>query len=126
MRGDVLDLQAIEPSQRDRVGAKAANLAKLARIGAVRVPTAFCVTTDAYDRALAGSPSIGRLLERLSQRGPEDMAELRAVCAEIRAAFEAMVLPDDLVESIDRAVARLGAEAAWAVRSSATAEDQPT
>ena len=50
----------------------------------------------------------------------------RALSAEIRRAVEGIAIPDDLASAITRSVVRLGGQAAYAVRSSATAEDLPT
>ncbi len=46
--------------------------------------------------------------------------------AEIRVAVEGIAIPGDLAAAITRALAQLGEQAAYAVRSSATAEDLPT
>jgi pyruvate,water dikinase len=46
--------------------------------------------------------------------------------AEIRRTAEGIAVPDDLAAAITGALARLGGQAAYAVRSSATAEDLPT
>ena len=46
--------------------------------------------------------------------------------AEIRRTIEGIAIPDDLAAAITRSLARLGEQAAYAVRSSATAEDLPT
>src|SRR5262249_32055014 len=45
---------------------------------------------------------------------------------EIRRTLEGIAIPDDLAAAIAESVARLGGQAACAVRSSATAEDLPT
>src|SRR5205814_9181423 len=50
----------------------------------------------------------------------------RKLSAEIRRTLEGIAIPDDLAAAITLALARLGEQAAYAVRSSATAEDLPT
>ncbi|HEX6631874.1 MAG TPA: phosphoenolpyruvate synthase, partial [Gemmatimonadaceae bacterium] len=92
----------------------------------MRVPPGFCVTTDAYRRIVADAPSLGDRLDRLARLAPGDREAIRALAAEIRRAIEAVAIPDDLAAAITRALARLGAHDAYAVRSSATAEDLPT
>ena len=57
---------------------------------------------------------------------PVDREAIRTRSAEIRRALEGIVVPDDLAAAITRRLARLGEHAAYAVRSSATAEDLPT
>ena len=47
----LVDADRIGPSV---VGGKAANLARLARLG-LRVPTGFCVTVAAYDRFVSAN-----------------------------------------------------------------------
>ncbi|MFG1699611.1 rifamycin-inactivating phosphotransferase [Nonomuraea sp. NPDC049309] len=107
-----------------RTGGKGANLAELSRAGGVRVPGGFCVTTDAYQRVVAGA--IGPLLDRLDGAGPGDRAAIAALSAEVREAVEGLEIPDDVAAEIAAALARLGETAPCAVRSSATAEDLPT
>ncbi|MFC8712859.1 phosphoenolpyruvate synthase [Streptomyces sp. NPDC057197] len=108
------------------VGGKAAGLGRLAGIEGVRVPGGFCVTTHAFRRVLAAAPSLGGLLDRLARLGPDDGEAVRALSAEIRRTVEETAVPDDVAARITRALARDGGSAAYAVRSSATAEDLPT
>ncbi|MEU3216245.1 rifamycin-inactivating phosphotransferase [Streptomyces sp. NPDC006971] len=92
----------------------------------VRVPGGFCVTTDAFRRIMAEAPSIDDRLDQLSRLNPDDREEIRTLSARIRRTIEGIVIPGDLSTAITRALARLGEQAAYAVRSSATAEDLPT
>jgi phosphoenolpyruvate synthase/pyruvate phosphate dikinase len=89
------------------------------------VPAGFCVTTDAFRRILASAPSVDEPLERLSRLVPDERESIRTISTEIRRTLEGVAIPDDLAAAVTRAVARLGPEAACAVRSSATAEDLP-
>ncbi len=106
--------------------AKAAHLGELSRIEGIRVPAGFCVTTDAFRRIMAEAPSIDERLDRLSRLHPDDRESIRTLSAEIRGTLEGIAIPDDLAAAITGALARLGEHAAYAVRSSATAEDLPT
>src|SRR6185369_15731814 len=90
------------------------------------VPPGFCVTTDAFRRIMRDAPSIDDRLARLSRVEPDDREAIRALSAEVRRTVEAVVVPADLAAAITRALAACGADAAYAVRSSATAEDLPT
>jgi rifampicin phosphotransferase len=56
---------------------------------------------------------------------PDDVDAIRALSADIRRAVERIAIPDDVALAITRGLARLGAQTACAVRSSATAEDLP-
>ena len=122
----VLDFQEIDQTQVAVVGGKGAHLGELSRIEGLRVPAGFCVTTDAFQRIMAEAPSIDDRLDRLSRLKPDDREAIRALSAEIRRTLEGIAIPDDLAAAITRPLARLGERAAYAVRSSATAEDLPT
>ena len=122
----VRGFQEIDQTQVAVVGGKGANLGELSRIEGLRVPAGFCVTTDAFQRIMAAAPSIGDRLNRLSRLKPDDGEAIRALSAEIRRTLEEIAIPDDLAAAITRPLARLGEHAAYAVRSSATAEDLPT
>src|SRR5205807_400127 len=74
---------------------------------------------------MAEAPSIDDRLDRLSRLNPDDREAIRTLSAEIRRTLEGIVIPDDLAAAITRPLARLGEQAAYAVRSSATAEDLP-
>jgi phosphoenolpyruvate synthase/pyruvate phosphate dikinase len=122
----VLGFQEIDQTQVAVVGGKGAHLGELSRIDGLRVPAGFCVTTDAFQRIMAEAPSNDDRLDRLSRLKPDDREAIRALSAEIRRTLEGIAIPDDLAAAITRPLARLGEQAAYAVRSSATAEDLPT
>ena len=119
----VLNFDEIDQTQVAVVGGKGANLGELSRIEGIRVPAGFCVTTDAFRTIVAHAPSIDDQLDRLSRLDPDDRESIRTLSAEIRRILEGTAIPDDLAAAITRAVARLGEQGAYAVRSSATAED---
>ena len=122
----VLGFQEIDRTQVAAVGGKGAHLGELSRIEGICVPAGFCVTTDVFQRIMADAPSIDDRLDRLSRLKPDDREAIRALSAEIRRTIEGIAIPDDLTAAVTRALARLGEQAAYAVRSSATAEDLPT
>lgn len=126
MGGYVLGFQEIDRTRVAVVGGKGAHLGELSRIEGVRVPGGFCVTTDAFRRILADAPSIGDQLDRLSRLNSDDREAIRTHSAEIRRTLEEIVIPDELAAAITGALAGLGEQVAYAVRSSATAEDLPT
>ncbi|MFE7664414.1 rifamycin-inactivating phosphotransferase [Streptomyces celluloflavus] len=122
----VRDLQEVDETQVAAVGGKGAHLGGLSRIEGIRVPDGFCVTTDAFRRIVAQAPSLGDRLDQLSRLNPDDREAIGTLSAEIRRTIEGISIPDDLAAAITGALARLGEQAACAVRSSATAEDLPT
>src|SRR6266516_879865 len=122
----VVDFREIDLTQVAVVGGKGAHLGELSRIDGIRVPAGFCVTTDAFRRIMAEAPSIDDRLDQLSRLNPDDREAIRTLSAEIRRTLEEIAIPGDLAPAITRALAQLGEQAAYAVRSSATAEDLPT
>lgn len=122
----VVDFAAIDQTQIALVGGKGANLGELARIPGIHVPAGFCVTTDAFQRIMADAPSLGDRLDRLARVPEVDREAIRSLSEEVRQTIAAIAIPGDIAAEITRALDQLGAHAAYAVRSSATAEDLPT
>ncbi|MEU4171233.1 rifamycin-inactivating phosphotransferase [Streptomyces sp. NPDC026665] len=123
----VLDLQEVDRTRIAAVGGKGAHLGSLSDIEGVRVPAGFCVTTDAFRRIMDGTPSLGDRIDALSRVDPDDREAIRRLSAQIRTAVEDTAVPGDIAAAITGALARHGDDrAAYAVRSSATAEDLPT
>jgi phosphoenolpyruvate synthase/pyruvate phosphate dikinase len=121
----VLSFQAIDQTQVAAVGGKGAHLGELSRLEGIRVPAGFCVTTDAFRRIMADALSVDERLDRLSRLSPNDREAIRTLSAEIRRTLEGIAIPDELRAAISGSVVQLGEQAAYAVRSSATAEDLP-
>jgi pyruvate,water dikinase len=124
--GYVLGLGQIDRHQVAIAGGKGAQLGELLRVDGVVVPDGFCVTTDAFRQTLTGVPAIDEQFERLAGLEPEDREWIGSLSAEIRRTIEAIPIPDDVASAITAALDGLGAHVAYAVRSSATAEDLPT
>ncbi len=122
----VLDFQDIDKTKLTAVGGKGANLGELARIDGIHVPGGFCVTTAAYQRIVGELPLINSLLEQLSELTMDDREEIRNLSVEIRNCIEQLTIPDDIEDEITHYLRLLGDQGAYAVRSSATAEDLPT
>ena len=122
----VVGLQDVDETHVALVGGKAANLGALSRIDGLRVPAGFCVTTAAFRRNVASARSIDALLDQLSRLDPDDVGALRTLSADIRGIIHDIAIPGDLAASILDELGWLGEHAAYAVRSSATAEDLPT
>ncbi|MGP3937012.1 rifamycin-inactivating phosphotransferase [Nonomuraea sp. KM88] len=122
----MMGFEHIDATNIAEVGGKGAHLGELSRIDGVRVPDGFCVTTDAFERVVAGAPSIDAQLDLLARVNPDDREAIRTLSADVRRAVEGVAVPDDLVAAISEALARFGERTSYAVRSSATAEDLPT
>jgi len=108
------------------VGGKGANLGELTRIEGIHVPDGFCISTEAFKKVIEETPSVSELLDRLSLLKIEDRNNIAELSGEIRRRIEEIAIPRDIAEEISRFLSRFGENNAWAVRSSATAEDLPT
>ncbi|WP_370327622.1 rifamycin-inactivating phosphotransferase [Euzebya sp.] len=120
----VIDLPAVGPAHEALVGHKAAALGALTRIPGVRVPAGFCVTTEAFDRVVGDV--VAARVDALAGLAADDVAGIRSASTTLRDAVSATPIPDDVAGAITAAVVSLGPDRAYAVRSSATAEDLPT
>ena len=104
-----IDLADLSARRLAEVGGKAANLGELIAAG-FRVPDGFCLPTAAYRAATDGRlPASGAMVDAVATR----------------TAVLAAPMPSPVRAAVEQAYARLGTDAAVAVRSSATAEDLP-
>ena len=126
MSAYVLGFQGIDRTKVTVVGGKGANLGELSKLEGVRVPDGFCVSTEAFEKVIGQASSLSALLDQLSLLEVEDRDEIRELSGGIRELIEGLAIPKDIQEAITRFVSRLGEENAYAIRSSATAEDLPT
>ena len=126
MSSYVLGFQDIDQTKRMVVGGKGANLGELSRMEGIRVPDGFCISTKAFERIIGGAPLMNALLEQLSLLKVEDRDKIGELSGEIRRVIEGIAIPQDIHEEIADLLSRLDEKNAYAVRSSATAEDLPT
>ncbi|WP_410986143.1 phosphoenolpyruvate synthase [Bacillus paranthracis] len=125
MSSFVLDFQEIEKGQLSLVGGKGLNLGELSNIQGIQVPEGFCVTTVGYEKAIEQNEELQTLLQQLTKLELEDRAQIGEMSKEIREVIMAVQIPTDVVEAVTQYLSRFGNEHAYAVRSSATAEDLP-
>ncbi|MDA1741309.1 phosphoenolpyruvate synthase [Bacillus cereus] len=125
MSSFVLDFQEIEKGQLSLVGGKGLNLGELSNIQGIQVPEGFCVTTVGYEKAIEQNEELQTLLQQLTKLNREDRAQIGEMSKEIREIIMAVQIPSDVVEAVAHYLSRFGNEHAYAVRSSATAEDLP-
>lgn len=121
----VLGLHEADRTKFMAVGGKGANLGELSQIKEIRVPDGFCVTTEAYKRITEGNQELNGLLDELSGLKTDKRKNISEISAKIRTAIESIPIPDDITEEIEGYLAKFGEKEAFAVRSSATAEDLP-
>ena len=121
-----LAFQDVDKAKIQFVGGKGANLGELSRIEEIRVPDGFCISTEAFKRTIGETSLINELLNQLSLLKVEGRDKIRELSGEIRSVIEGISIPEDINEQIAHHLSLLGENGAYAVRSSATAEDLPT
>jgi len=122
----VVGLEETNRTQVALVGGKAAHLGELSRVEGIRVPAGCCVTTAAFRRMTAEAPSLPDLLATLSRLRPDDRDPIRTISGDVRQTIERVAIPSDVADAVTGRLAQVGGHAAYAVRSSATAEDLPS
>ncbi len=122
----VLDFQEIDQSMIMSVGGKGANLGELSRITGIAVPVGFCVTTEAYKKITRDNQELNSLLDALTPIKATERSAINTLSTSIRKAIESSPFPKDMADAITGYLSRYDKQEAFAVRSSATAEDLPT
>ncbi|MCD2224594.1 phosphoenolpyruvate synthase [Listeria cossartiae] len=125
MKPYVLKFQEIDKATEALVGGKGMNLGACSKIASVQVPAGFCLTTEAYKKTLAENTEFQQLLHRLSTLTTSDGSSIQAISSDIRTLIQNIPIAPEITDAIDAALLSLGANEAFAVRSSATAEDLP-
>ena len=128
----VLPFEQLRMTDVEVVGGKNASLGEMISQldgAGVRVPGGFATTALAFRDFLAHNNLTERISQRLASLDVDDVKALAVAGKEIRewvatAPFQPR-LEQEIRESYARVSAREGAEASFAVRSSATAEDLP-
>ncbi|MBA3597475.1 MAG: phosphoenolpyruvate synthase [Methylibium sp.] len=127
----VVPLETLRMTDVEAVGGKNASLgemiSQLAASG-VRVPGGFATTAHAFREFVRHDGLAGRISARLAALDTNDVRALAEAGAQIRGWVEAQPFPADFEAAIRESFAALtagNADASFAVRSSATAEDMP-
>jgi rifampicin phosphotransferase len=121
----VLDFQKMNKTQLMLVGGKGINLGELSKIQGIQVPEGFCVTTVGYQKAIEQNETFEALLEKLIPLTVEDRAQIDEISQEIRQFIMEIDIPNDVIKAVSHFLSKYAVEHAYAVRSSATAEDLP-
>lgn len=122
----VLGFQEIEESQLFLVGGKGLNLSKLAKMDGIRVPEGFCVTTVGFQKTVYENELYQDLLGRLDSLRVDDREQIGEISGKIRQLIVGLEISQDISRAVTDYISKFGAEHAYAVRSSATAEDLPS
>lgn len=121
----VLGFQEMEKTQLLLVGGKGLNLGELSKIEGIQVPEGFCVTTVGYQKAIEQNETYHALLEQLATLKVEDRDQIGEISRKIRQLIMEVEFPSDVAKAVTHYLSQFGEEHAYAVRSSATAEDLP-
>ncbi|MEK4328524.1 phosphoenolpyruvate synthase [Paenibacillus sp. FSL R7-0312] len=121
----VLGFEETDSTQLLLVGGKGLNLGMLSGIDGIQVPEGFCVTTAAYQEAILHNETYHVLLNRLTTLRADNREQISEISREIRRIITEAEIPSGVVTAVTQVLSRLGSEQAYAVRSSATAEDLP-
>ncbi|MEK3916713.1 phosphoenolpyruvate synthase [Paenibacillus sp. FSL H7-0331] len=121
----VLGFQEMDKTQLLLVGGKGLNLGELSKIEGIQVPEGFCVTTVAYQKVIEQNETYHALLNRLTMLKVKNRDQIGEISRKLRQIIMEVVIPSDVVESVTQYLSQFGDEHAYAVRSSATAEDLP-
>ncbi|PEI92490.1 phosphoenolpyruvate synthase [Bacillus pseudomycoides] len=121
----VLGFQEIEETQLLLVGGKGLNLGELSKIQGIQVPEGFCITTVGYQKAIEQNETFQALLDQITMLKVEDRDQISEISRKIRQIIMEVEIPSDVAGAVADYLSQFGDEHAYAVRSSATAEDLP-
>ncbi|MFD2523079.1 phosphoenolpyruvate synthase [Emticicia soli] len=121
----VFGFQELDKTKIALAGGKGANLGEISRINGILVPDGFCVSTEAFRKIIEETGLLKELLEQLALLKIEERTKIAELSAEIRQIIEQTPIPDEISAEIKAYLTKSGDGLAYAVRSSATAEDLP-
>ena len=125
MRAYILGFREIDKTKLALVGGKGANLGELSGVEGLQVPPGFCITTEAYKETVGNNGPFNSLLDQLAVLKADDRKAIGETSAKIRAHIESIPVPEDITAAIGRYLENFNEKDAFAIRSSATAEDLP-
>lgn len=125
MKPYVLEFREIDKTKQMMVGGKGMNLGECSKIDGILVPEGFCVTTEAFKRVIGENDELHQLLDQLAVQKVDERKRISEISRKIRDLIEGIEIDKGIEEDIDRCLLTFGFEHAYAVRSSATAEDLP-
>ncbi|MPQ25148.1 phosphoenolpyruvate synthase [Bacillus paralicheniformis] len=119
----VLGFHEMEKTQLLLVGGKGLNLGELSKIQGIQVQEGFCLTTAGFQKAIKQNETFQALLDQLAMLKVEDRDQIDEISRKIRQIIMEAEIPSDVVKAVAHYLSQYGEEHAYAVRSSATAED---
>ncbi|MBL4676013.1 MAG: phosphoenolpyruvate synthase, partial [Mucilaginibacter sp.] len=125
MQQYLLEINGLDSSMLAIAGGKGANLGELCKINGINVPDGFCITTEAFKYVVTENTSLKPLFDILSGLKIDERQKISEISQKIREIIEGTNIPEDIGAEVKRHLLTYGADIAWAIRSSATAEDLP-
>lgn len=120
----ILPFSEIRAGDLSLVGGKGANLGEMVHAG-FPVPPGFCLTTLAFEQFIAACSDLEDLYRRLDRVAGDDLEAARGVGQVVRQVLLDLPMPTAVAKALRQFWRMYGNQQAYAVRSSATAEDQP-
>ncbi|MEC1229577.1 PEP/pyruvate-binding domain-containing protein, partial [Bacillus paralicheniformis] len=120
----VLGFHEVDRADLPLVGGKGMNLGELSKMDGIQVPPGFCVTTKAYERMIGENGSVSELIDQLSLLKVNDREQIKELSLQISNGIERAEIAEEIKEAVKSAHSNAGG-GAYAIRSSATAEDLP-
>lgn len=120
----ILYFDEIQKNSIEVVGGKGANLGELIKAG-FEVPEGFCINTEAFSHFLKSSSRMREFYKIMEELEVNNLKRISAVANELRKHIISLQMPEEVKNEIELAIKSLGEHSAYAVRSSATAEDLP-
>ncbi|CAO3671018.1 unnamed protein product [Umbelopsis ramanniana] len=121
----VIPFSNINKASLPLVGGKGANLGEMLSVG-FPVPNGMCISTVAYEIFVANSAKMDDFFRELQQVKVNEVTQVQELGKRIRDHLETEPIPDDIQKAIREGWSSIGEDKAYAVRSSATAEDLPS
>ncbi|MGN7989012.1 phosphoenolpyruvate synthase [Pedobacter sp. 22226] len=125
MSNYIIGFQGISRSDLLTTGGKGANLGELSKIQGITVPDGFCITTEAYKKIIGNNEELKNLLDELEGLEAENLNVISEISKKIRTIIENIPVSKDITDEIEAFLKKFNENDAFAVRSSATAEDLP-
>ncbi len=122
----VLGFNEINKTMVFEVGGKGANLGQLSSMPNINVPDGFCITTEAFKTIISKITGFNSLVNSLNNIQASELKKINEISEKIRNVIENAKIDDEITYEIVSKLQTYGINEAYAIRSSATAEDLPT
>src|SRR5690606_7335397 len=108
MKKYVLEFHEIDKTRQMVAGGKGVNLGELLKIHGIQVPEGFCVTTEAYQKALEQSVAFHALLDQLTMLNATDRDQIGETSRRIRQTIIETEIPSDVAGAVAHYFSQLG------------------